>query len=260
MGERELLLEWFSQDPLNLQRYKTKPSDTCEKISKEIFHGIRSADAIDAQWDAMTNKHKEACVRLQGTGERERNLQELRDDEEKWEGIQVGWLRKFCPYFETIDKILTRDWFYLAPHASEDGEEYLFGSSQRVCSEEEADDSGNGPDAGDYPPTGGSELPTGEVTGVGPSGPLKRGAETGSSQGERAVKMVRVDAFIVQHEERMQLEKERFDYEKKRDERWMELLEKKEDNRHNEAMQRMRLVQLKMQKDMGMNVNEDLCV
>ena len=252
------MLKWFSQDPDSLQRYRTKPSDTCEAISKEIFRGIRSANAIDAQWDAMKSKYEEACVRLRGKGERERDLQELRDDEGKWEGIQTGWLRKFCPYFETIDKILTRDWFYLAAHAPEDGEEYLLRSGQRVCSEEVVDDSGNGPDAGGYPPTGGGELPTGRVTGVGPLGSLKRGAETGSGQGERAVKMVRVDACIVQHEARMQLEKEMFDYEKKRDERWVKFLEKKEDNRHNEAMQHLRLLQLRVQKDMGMDVNEGL--
>jgi len=256
MEERELLLEWFSQDPINLERYKTKPTDTCEKISREVFNGVRSAHAIDAQWDAMKNKHKEACTRLQGTGEGERDLQELRGDDEEWEGIQVGWLRKFCPYFEMIDEILARDRSYLAPYASEAGgeEDLAFRSGQRVRSEDEAGDSGNDPD--DHPPVRGSKIPaTGRATN---GGALKRGVATGSDVGKKAVKKVKVEDLVTQHKARMEFDKEKFDYEKERDGRWMKFVEKKEENRHKEAVQRMRLLQLKMMKDMGMDPNEDL--
>lgn len=259
MAERELLLEWFSQDPLNLERYKTKPTDTCEKIARDVFNSARSAHAIDAQWDAMKNKHKEARARLQGTGEGERDLQELRDDEDEWEEIQVGWLRKFCPYFEAIDEILTRDRSYLAPYASEAGgeEDLMFRSGQRVRIPEDIEpitDPHLENDPDEHPPAGGSKAPSvGGRTAAGRAANLKRGIATGSDPERKAVKKVKVDDLVAHQEARMEFDKEKFNYEKERDGRWMKFVEKKEDNRHKEAAQRMRLLQLKMMKDMGIS-------
>jgi hypothetical protein len=240
--EKELLIEWFGQDPVNLELFKTKPVTTSEKIAQDVFHGARTGPAIIAQWDLMKAKHKECVERLEGTGEGARNLQEIQDDEDEWADVRLKWLDDQCPYFDMMDEVLGRDRSYTAPYASEAGgeEELVFMEGRRV----------NNP--ADHPPAGGSKAPM--------KGSLKRGVSIGTDEEKKAVKAAkktRLEDLVEKHDARQRLDEERFEWEKQRDERYMKHQETKENNRHKEAKRRMRILELKLMKDMGLRP-EDL--
>ena len=111
-----------------------------------------------------------------------------------------------------IDEILAPDRSYLGPYVLEVGG----GKISYARSEDEVEM---------IPmttPVGSSKIPTaGRATN---GGAMKRGVVTGSE----AVKKVKVEDLVTQHEARMKFDKEKFKYEKERDERWMKFVEKEE--------------------------------
>lgn len=241
MQEREMLLDWLANNLTNIADLKTHFRSTCTKISVEVFAGARTADGIKGQWEGMKRKYQRAKERLQSTGEGQR------EDEEKWASIKLGWLNQLCPFYEQIDDILRRDKsvtpLYISEVGGEEGMEFVEGVRQQdvsvvseidwVASDLEEDDDV-------HPPAGGSKLPVrkddrkkGETKGIG-AGALKK---------RKASAME--DKFDSIHKQRMAFEEKKLIYEKERDERSFALMKQKEDNRHEESLIRLRLMEQK---------------
>jgi len=86
-----------------------------ERISREVYHGVRSGSSVKSQWEAMKKKYRMAQTKLHSTGEGQRY------DHELWSSIRLNWLDKLCPYDEAIDDILQRDKSFTPLYVSESG-------------------------------------------------------------------------------------------------------------------------------------------
>jgi hypothetical protein len=204
-------------------------------------------------------------MKLKATGEGQRSDQEL------WSSIRMNWLDKICPYYEAIDDILQRDKsftpFYVSETGGEahyearsrgstwqQGEQIVEGSEMEGVRQEDSQHQRNQESLIDESDTEvevvfNTSTPTEHPPAGGSKNPRKRGASSGTGQ-----KGLKREKFNAEEEilrsiqcERLAFEKERFQYEIQRDEVQHQLAEKREENRHEEALIRMRLLEMRLQ-------------
>jgi hypothetical protein len=102
------------------------------------------------------------------------------------------------------------------------------GDSESEEKDGSSDDEGDSSDDG-HPPAGGKKIPA--------NGKRRRGQQGG--RGLKRSKATREEELIENvGAQRLELEKEKLEYSKTRDARELEIAEKKEDNRHQEALKR----------------------
>lgn len=114
-NDRERLLEWLGRNLQNYEAFKTDKNRVVERISKEVYCGVRSGSSVKSQWEAIKKKYRIAQAKLHSTGEGQRYDQDL------WSSIRTNWLDKLCPYYEAIDDILQRDKSFTPFYVSESG-------------------------------------------------------------------------------------------------------------------------------------------
>jgi len=114
-SDRENLLEWFGRNLHNYQSFKTDKNRIADRISQEVYSGIRSGSSVKSQWEAIKKKYRIAQTKLNSTGEGQRY------DSELWCSIRTNWLDKLCPYYEALDDILHRDKSFTPFYVSESG-------------------------------------------------------------------------------------------------------------------------------------------
>ncbi|KAI5803107.1 hypothetical protein EDC01DRAFT_627915 [Geopyxis carbonaria] len=223
--EREQLLGWLSEDLTNYELWKTKQTRIAEKLSEDLFQGVRSASAIKNQWDLMKAKYTKARERLSATGEGQR------EDEDKWTSIRKTWLDLECPYYEEMDDILRRDKSFTPFYVSESG---ATRGSVTIIEGKIVDLDLSSDDENDHPPAGGKKQP------------LRRGETVPSgSESKKAIKKQKLTgseaAINSFHENTINLDKERLQYEKDRDEQDRRFAREKDERFHEREMRRLQL-------------------
>lgn len=258
-SERDMLLAWLGKDAANHRSYKINMRRTLEKISQEVFGKQRTVDSIRTQWDSMKKKYQNARDRLNSTGEGQQN------DTEKWSNIKLAWLNKLCPFFDQIDEILQKDKAITPPYASESGgpahieerdsqleveindtflslEDHDDELDNTLHLEEEVDDQDVL-----HPPAGGRKNPKRKSAPDSPS--TTRGSKGLKRQRPNAVQEITERL----HNDRMDIEERRLKLEQVRDDRQYKLalerektIRERDQRRHEENAQRMKLSELKM--------------